>query len=72
MAMGYPVVAQEFQSPVWQGAVTVFPSFPVADMKEPASPVDIGDAQMGALLKSQPAGVNRGETGTVPEQPDVA
>ena len=71
IAMGYPVVAQEFQGPLGQGNVTVFPSFPVADMKEPASTVDIGDAQAGALLKSQPTGVNRGETGSVAEQLDV-
>jgi hypothetical protein len=71
-ALGYPVVAQEFQSPVWQGDVTVFPSFPVADMKEPARTVAIGAAQLGARLKSQPPGVNRGEPGTGPEQPDVA
>jgi hypothetical protein len=71
IAMGYPVLAQEFQGPLWQWDIPVYPSFPVADMNEHARTIDIGHAKMGSLLKPQPAGVNGGETGAVREQPDV-
>jgi hypothetical protein len=64
-------LAQEFQGPLRPWDVTVFPAFPVADMHEPASTIDIGHSKMGSLLKPQPAGVNGGETGAVREQPDV-
>ena len=47
-----PIVAQQCQRAVWQGDIPIFPAFPMTDVDQHASAIDIGHVEMGALLQA--------------------
>ena len=64
--------AQQRQRPVWQGDITIFGAFAMADMNHHPRAVDVGDLKMGSFLQAQPAGVDGRETDPVAQESDAA
>ena len=61
MAMTFPLLAQQQQSPFGQWDVAVLITFAAPDVKEHAFGVDVADLETQALAQAQAAGVDGGE-----------
>ncbi len=72
VAMGDPILAQQFESPVWEGDVAIFTAFTKADVDHQARAIDICNAKMSPFLKPQTAGIDGRETDAVTLKPDEA
>jgi len=62
---------QQLERAFRQGHITILGAFAVADVNYHPRAVDVGDAQIGAFLQTQTAGVNGGETNSVARQSEA-
>jgi len=53
VAMGDPILAQQFESPRRERDIAIFTTFPNADMDHLLRTIDIGNLKMGSLLQPQ-------------------
>ena len=65
MAMGLPLLAQEFQGALGQGHVAVTVAFALADVQEHPLRIDVAHLQAQAFAQTESAGVNRGQADVV-------
>ena len=63
--MGEPVLAQQMESGLRQRDIAVLGALAAVDMDHHALTVDVGDFEMAAFVKTQAAGIDRGEIGVV-------
>ena len=71
MAMGLPLLAQQFQRALRQGDVAVAIAFAAADVQEQALGVDIAHLQAQAFAQTESAGIDRGQADAVIEGLDL-
>jgi hypothetical protein len=67
MAMGFPLLPQEFQRALGQRDVTILVALAGADVEEHALRIDVPDLEVQALGEPQAAGVNGGQTDSLIE-----
>lgn len=72
VAVALPIVAQVFEGALRQRHEAVFVAFAMSDVKHQARAIDIGNLKPYALLESQTAGVDGGQTDAVARQTDGA
>ena len=60
VAVGFPELAQQLESALGQGDITVLATLAVADVKQQAGRVDVADLQASALAETQAARIDRG------------
>jgi hypothetical protein len=65
--MRFPLLAQQLEGFIRQRNIPIFVSFAPMYVDESPGAVDIWNLEMSRFLKSQTAGVNRGETHLVSE-----
>ena len=71
MTMGLPGLAQQFQSALGQGDVTVSVAFAASDVSEHAFGVDVADLQVDAFAQAQAAGIDGHQTHLVVQGGDA-
>jgi hypothetical protein len=71
ITMRGPVVAQQPESALRQGNVTILVALAVTDMDHHPRTVDVGNGKADAFLQTQSAGIDRRETDAVAQQPDA-
>lgn len=67
MAMGFPLLAQEFQRALGQRHVTVLVALAAADVEEHATGVNVAHLQLEPFAQPEAAGIDRGQGDAVIE-----
>ncbi len=60
MAMGFPLLAEQFQGALGQGHVAVSVAFAATNVEQHPLRIDVAHLQSQAFTQTQPAGVNGG------------